>query len=200
MGHFDKKNLVIRIKKQENITDNRYVILMKDWDFTYYDTLEWDKKLKPYYNATAEKIIKFFCEYQGGKLCPDKYNSFEPIKLNFDKNNLTHPIQILSFPAGTLHFRKKHKFDASIHNNWHCFLFDPDEGYKAIPPVRVVKEGEYLCEIVFWFSKSKSAKKIDMDFLKKMTEDFCIYLNTDYGIITDEETGDELFNVKSEPT
>ena len=49
-------------------------------------------------------------------LCPDYFNSFEPINKPFDKNDIFTPMHCVSFPAGTLFLRKKRKFDIENEN------------------------------------------------------------------------------------
>ena len=74
-----------------------------------------------------------------------------------------------------------------IVNEYWAIIFS--EGI-AEKPVRVLPE--YMGVITFWFSKQR---KIDMEFLKRLLKDFCEYLNTDYGVIFDQETHEVLFDL-----
>ena len=188
MGKFDYKNICVQIKVRENLTDQRFVEFTKEWGFTekdfdaFLDTIEGGAC-----NERARKIIEFFVEYEGGFILPDKYNGYEPIKKIFKKDDISDPVAWLSFPAGSLYLRKRYKFDVEIVNEYWAIIFS--EGI-AEKPVRVLPE--YMGVITFWFSKQR---KIDMEFLKRLLKDFCEYLNTDYGVIFDQETHEVLFDL-----
>ena len=57
-------------------------------------------------------------------------------------------------------------------------------------PQRVLPE--HLGKITFWFPKQR---KLDICFLEALVVDFCNYLNTDYGIIFDQENNKILFDL-----
>ena len=100
-------NLYIRIK--ENLTDSRYVGFMKYWNYT---EKEFDRLYKAIaeaggaYNEFSYKAVRFFVDYKDGVLLPNRYNSHEPLKYLFDKNDISKPVSMLSFPAGYLLLRK----------------------------------------------------------------------------------------------
>ena len=63
MGHFDLKNYVLNVKVKENLTDTRAVERMKAWNFTLKEWQAYIKAIAPFYNKYAERIIRFFVEY-----------------------------------------------------------------------------------------------------------------------------------------
>ena len=63
MGQFDHKNYVLNVKVKENLTDTRAVERMKVWDFTLKEWDAFEKAISPFYNPYAERIIRFFVEY-----------------------------------------------------------------------------------------------------------------------------------------
>ena len=93
----------------------------------------------------------------------------------------------LSFPGGGIYLKQKYKFEAYIENEYWGLVWSDG---KIVKPVRVLPE--YMGVITFWFSKQR---KIDMEFLKRLLKDFCEYLNTDYGVIFDQETHEVLFDL-----
>src|SRR4051812_45181046 len=54
----------------------------------------------------ARKQIEILSDFEGGLLCPDKCNEFEPIKFPFNRSDITEPIQWLSKPHGNFFYRK----------------------------------------------------------------------------------------------
>ncbi|WP_455498228.1 hypothetical protein [Coprobacter sp.] len=188
MGNFDYKNICVQIKVRENLTDPRLVEFTKNWNFTRTDFFTF---LNPIWGKTdnkhAKKIVEFFVKYKNGIILPDKCDTAEPIRETFDKNNISSPVAWLSFPGGELCLRKKYKFDVDIENEYWSIIWSDG---KIVKPVRTLPE--YMGIITFWFSKQR---KIDMDFLKQLLKDFCEYLNTDYGVIFDQETHEVIFNL-----
>lgn len=190
MGKFNYKNYILHIKISENLTDPRFVEFVKKWDFTYHDVFRFQDTIEPLYNAAVEKILIFLITYKKMDLCPDYFNSFEPINKPFDKNDIFTPMHCVSFPAGTLFLRKKRKFDIVIENLWYGLIFDPQQGHKVIPSKKEL--GKYLGSIKIYISKHTQYPFL---LYQTLINDFCTYLNTDYGIIYDQETGDILYQV-----
>ncbi len=189
MGKWDYKNFVLHIKIRENLTDSRFVEFMKGWNFYLNDMFKFQDSIEPLYNPVAEKIIQFLLTYDKIDLCPERYNSYEPISKFFDKNNLNDPICCIAFPAGSLYLRKKRKFDVVIENLWYGLIFDPDIQNKVIPSKK--KIGEYLGDIKIYISKS--VKCYTMRQLQTIINDFCSFLQTDYGEIIDQENTTILY-------
>ena len=188
MGKYDYKNICVQIKIREDLTDPRLLDFTKDWKFTEKELDTFLDSIKgTIYNKYSKKIVEFFIKYKDGIILPERYNGYEPVKEIFNKDDISDPIEWLSFPGGGLYLKKKYKYDAEIKNE--DFIISCSDG-KAIPPE--AKLPEYMGVITFWFSKQR---KIDMEFLKQLLEDFCTYLNADYGVIFDQETDEVLFDL-----
>ncbi len=73
----DENYYVLKVKVRENLTDTRAVERMKAWDFTMKEWQSFEKEICPFYNPYAERIVRFFVEYDKVDLCPDLYGSCE---------------------------------------------------------------------------------------------------------------------------
>lgn len=188
MGNFDYKNICLQIKTRENLTDPRFVEFIKDWTFTekeydvFFDSI-WDTISNEY----SKRIIEFFINYRNGIILPDRCDVCEPIREKFNKDDISAPVKWLSQPGGSLILKKKYKFDVEIENETFAVVFTDGEMF---PPKGILPE--YLGKVTFWFSKQR---KIDMIFLENLLRDFCTYLNTDNGIIFDQETHEVLVDI-----
>ena len=179
MGNFDYKNICLLIKLKDNLTDPRFLDFMKDWNFSLQESQEFIKSAGLRYHPIAKKIMRFFVEYKDGLLFPDKCGCFEPLKHVFNVDDLSTYISWLTFPAGNIMLKKKQKFSAEIFNE-SCGLSFEDG--MVIPSKWIIPE--YPSKIIFWFSKQQ---KINMNFLQVLLCDFCTYLDTDEGLIFDQE-------------
>lgn len=189
MGNFDYKNICLQIEVRENPTDARYVEFMKDWNFTEKECDVFCESIQGMGSTEISKrIVQFFVEYKDGLLIPDKCGTFEPLRKDFNVENLLNYVSWLSFPAGCLMLKKKYKYSAEISNNYYAFVFEED-GTVLIPKRTL---SEYLGRITFWFAKQR---KIDMVFLEQLLRDFCSYLDTDVGYIFDQETMTVLLDI-----
>ena len=180
---------VINVKVKDNLTDSRAVEYLKSWDFTKYDWRRFEETIMPFYNPAAERIIRFFVTYDKVNLIPDLYNAYEPINLPFGKDNISNPINMLSFPAGRLHFKMKRRFTAFIENLNYGIIYDPYNNYKVIPSRK--KIGAYLGDIKIFLKISKYANSFDL--MKRTINDMCEYLHTDYGAIYHLDTGEVFY-------
>ena len=145
MGQFDLKNYVLNVKVKENLTDTRAVERIKAWDFTMKEWDAFEKAISPFYNPYAERIVRFFVEYDKVDLCPDLYGLWEPLKGIFNKEDIRELSYLLAFPAATLYFKKRRRFDVAIENLNYGLIFDPQNKYMVIPSKQ--KIGEYLGDI-----------------------------------------------------
>ncbi|WP_455498227.1 hypothetical protein [Coprobacter sp.] len=203
------KNIGIHIKIRENLTDPRFVKFIKEWDFTEDKISEFFKSIwEDAYNEYSAKIIKFFVEYKDGVIIPDKCGITDPVKEKFDKSNISVPVAWLSYPGTKMILEKKRKYKAVIKCEYWKNLTN---GGEILNPKKIFPKymgiitsmcitskeqttchlPEYMSIITFWFNKQR---KIDMDFLKQLLKDFCEYLNTDYGVIFDQETYEVIFD------
>lgn len=182
----------LEVKVRESLTDPRAMERMMLWDFTLKEWLAFEKGLNPFYNSKAEKIVSFFTTYSKIDLCPDKYGPYEPLKRIFEKDDISDPISLLSFPSGSLLMKKRRYFDVAIVNLNYGLIYDPYDNYKVIPSKR--KLGEYLGSIRI-IIKAKSSK-YSFDQMKTIVDDMCEYLNTDYGVISYLRTNEILYQYK----
>lgn len=97
----DENYYVLNVKVRENLTDMRAVERMKAWNFTMKEWQAYIKVTAPFYNKYAERIVRFFVEYDKVDLCPDLFGAYEPLKETFDKKVLK------SLPV-VLHSRRAH--------------------------------------------------------------------------------------------
>ena len=81
-----------------------------------------------------------------------------------------------------------------IENLWYSMFFDPKQNYKVIKPKRIIHDNDYLGNIQMCISKN--SKFYSMDMLQQLLDDFCTYLQTDYGVIIDQETNEVLYQYK----
>ena len=185
------ENIGIKIKIKENLTDPRILEFIKERNWTFpLDDIDafLDSVERPLYNERARQIVEFFVNYRNGVICPDRYNSCDPIKYPFDKNDISDPIAMLSFPAGDLNMKKLRKYLVLIDNEEFGIVADPD--YVVRPPRG--KYPEYMGVITFVFYKQW---KIDRSFVEQLLRDFCEYLKADYGIMYDDKTGEVLLDL-----
>lgn len=176
----DENYYVLNVKVRENLTDTRAVERMKEWNFTMKEWEMFEKMISPFHNPYAERIVRFFVDYDKVDLCPDLFGSWEPIKENFNKDDISEPSYRLAFPAATLLLKKRRRFDVAIENQYYGAVFDPQNNYMVIPSKR--KIGEYLGNIRIIIKKNTT--KFTLEQLQTIVDDMCEYLETDYGVIT----------------
>ena len=192
MGHFDLKNYVLNVKVKENLTDTRAVERMKAWDFTLKEWQAYIKAIAPFYNKYAERIIRFFVEYDKVDLCPDLYGLWEPLKEIFNKEDIRELSYRLAFPDATLFFKKRRRFDVVVDNLNYGLIFDPQNKYMVIPSKK--KIGEYLGDIRIFINQN--TKKFSFEQMQMIVDDMCEYLGTDYGVILNQENNEIIYQHK----
>ena len=176
----DENYYVLNVKVRENLTDTRAVERMKAWDFTMKEWQAYIKAIAPFQNPFAERIVRFFVDYDKVDLCPDLYGEFEPIKTPFNIENIIEPTYCIAYPSGTLLMKKRRRFDVAIENLNYGLIFDPKNRYMVIPSKK--KIGEYLGNIRIIIKKNTT--KFTLEQLQTIVDDMCEYLGTDYGVIT----------------
>ena len=192
MGQFDHKNYVLNVKVKENLTDTQAVERMKAWDFTLKEWQAYIKAIAPFYNKYAERIIRFFVEYDKVDLCPDLYGEFEPEKKHFDNGDMAEPIYCIAFPSGTLFLKKRRRFDVVVENLNYGLIFDPQNKYMVIPSKKKIKE--YLGDIRIFINQN--TKKFSFEQMQMIVDDMCEYLGTDYGVILNQENNEIIYQHK----
>ena len=188
----DENYYVLNVKVRENLTDIRAVERMKAWDFTMKEWEAFEKEICPFYNPYAERIVRFFVEYDKVDLCPDLYGSCEPIREIFDKEDICKPSYYLAFPAGQLMLKKRRRFDVAMMNLNYGLIFDPKNRYMVIPSKQ--KIGEYLGDIRITINQN--TKQYSFEQMQMIVDDMCEYLGTDYGVIFYQENKEILYQHK----
>ena len=191
MGQFDHKNYVLNVKVKENLTDTRAVERMKVWDFTLKEWDAFEKAISPFYNPYAERIIRFFVEYDKVDLCPDLYGLWEPLKEIFNKEDIRELSYRLAFPDATLFFKKRRRF-VVVDNLNYGLICDPQNKYMVIPSKK--KIGEYLGDIRIFINQN--TKKFSFEQMQMIVDDMCEYLGTDYGVILNQENNEIIYQHK----
>ena len=186
MGHWDRKNYIVSIGIRESCTDQRYIDFMIEKDFNYSidEVEEFIKSTRPQYSPLAERIIRYFIDYENGILLPDRYGQAEPAKQVFSKEDITEPIAILSFTGGTLFMKNCRRYEVVISNESYNFVWENQQSFK---PQR--KLPEYMVNIRVYFSKQRKPK---MEFMQQLTDDMAKHFNTDYAKIIDQEMASEM--------
>lgn len=125
MGNWDYNNYIIEVRLKECVTDIRFQSL-----FEMKPTInQFDEYCRKHirtvaYNPLAERIVRFFMEYDNGLYLPDRYNNCEPIKHIFDSHNISIPVSYLAYPAGELYLKKRRRIEVSISNEDHAFIWE----------------------------------------------------------------------------
>lgn len=176
----------IEVKLRDDVSDRRFdAIRPKKPTIKEYKAFE--RKLvseHPVYSEKAEEIIRFFVDYQGGAIKPDRYNYFEPVNKVFDENNLEDPISCLAFPSGRLYLKQLRGTLIMIDNETHTFVWE-DGVYKV--PVRILPE--YLTTITIFI---KLKKNMDMEFYIQLMRDIKKAFGADNGKICYQATGEVI--------
>lgn len=167
----DENYYVLNVKVRENLTDARAIERMKAWDFTLKEWQAYIKVITPFSNKYAERIVRFFVEYDKVDLCPDLFGAYEPLKETFDKKSIEEPSSCIAFPAGTLMMKKRRRFDVAIENQYYGAVFDPQNNYMVIPSKR--KIGEYLGNIRIIIKKNTT--KFTLEQLQTIVDDMCLH-------------------------
>ena len=190
MGQMDQKNFCLEVLIKKNFTDPRIIDFVKGWNFTMKEGDAFFDSIKDtLYTPMAEKIIRFFVDYKDGMLIPDKYGAYEPLKQQFNPDDISELIRWVSSGGGSIYLKKKRKYDAEIENNCDC-TFIYDEKGNVLPSKHSL--GEYFGKIKFWFTKQS---KPDMSFLKQLLQDFAEYIYSDAACIYDQETFEVLYDL-----
>ena len=155
-----------------------------DYNYTIKEVDEFIKNNYPQYHPLAEKIVRFFVNYGDGIMLPDRYNMAEPVKLQFNKDDIVDPVSFLSFAGGHLFLKKKRRYSAEIINESHTFFWF---GGKSVKPKRILPE--YMTKIRIFFSKQS---KIKLEFMQKLTNDIADFFGTDNAKIIDQEIASDL--------
>lgn len=175
----DENYYVLNVKVRENLTDPRVEERMYAWDFTLKEWQAFLKERAPLHNKYAERIVRFFIEYEKMDMRPDLFGWYEPLKKPFDVDDISEPIWCIAHPSNGLIMKKRRRFDVVVENLNRGTIFDPDDNYKVIPSKR--KIGEYLGDIRIIIKKN--TKKYTLAQLQTLVYDMCEYLGTDYGVI-----------------
>ena len=181
MGQWDYKNWLVKVELKEDLTDPQfYDYLSTHKQFTLKEFIIFEKSVVgTLHNDKAEKIIRFFLDYHGGELYPDRYNYFEPVRKIFSEDMLPDLIDCLCQPAGCVYLKKLKKYDVCIENQQFGICFT-DNIYA--PPT--VSPPENLTLITMYFDKKKVK---DCSTLFGLADDMVAALGAVKGAVIDQE-------------
>ena len=181
MGKWDYNNYIVEVCLRECVTDKRFLPLRdlkptiaqyKDYCARYIQTLA--------YHPLAERIIRFFMDYNRGVYSPDKYNYYEPVKFVFDENDIRIPISHIAYPAGELYLKKSRVVLISITNEDNAFVWEDGiylEPKRALP--------EFLTTIRCSFPIKGTTK---LEPIIQLMLDIKEAFNSDYGKVYVQST------------
>ena len=196
MGNYDYNNYLAVIKVRDNIMDSVFLDYCISTDMAF-SSKEYDAFLDAHPTAThpvAVKALDFVCNYKGGRLKPDKWGAWDPLREIFDDEAPQKFITSLTRHGGSIDIRKNRLYSAEFINRWYTPIWE-GSGKKAKPLLLSERKRvlpEYMFCIQFYFSKS--LKNI-YPFIEELVVDFCEALNTDYGQILDQSTNEKLFDI-----
>ena len=196
MGNFDRKNYIVEIWSTVDMTDPKVKDFSKNWAFTRNEQNEFFFGGNIFYHPFAERIIRFMIDYKGGVLIPDKWDGAEPLKQSFEPNNITEIVSALAKGGLELFFRKKRQFWVRVSNcahMWRASFICEGRNKPWILQKPHPAPIKYYTKIQFAFSEQMHP---DFDFLKQLMEDFCEYLETDYGLVYYEENHEIIHSYK----
>lgn len=139
-----------------------------------------------FWSEPAERLIRFVTDYDGGRLCPDRCGAYEPIRLKFDRNNITEPIRWVS-QVGSAVLLKKNRplpYLAQFENKRHMLLWE-GEGKKRTLLARR-PDPLFLTKVDFWIDM-KVLKVVSPEYLRQFFVDLFLVSEGDFGFMTLEK-------------
>ena len=181
MGNWDYDNYIVEVNLKDSVTDVRFQTLYKmKPTIKQFDEYCASNIQTIAYNPLAERIVRFFMEYDNGIFLPEKYNNCEPIKRIFDIKDISIPVSYLSFPAGELYLKKRQIIEVSISNEDHAFIWE--DGVFLVPRRNVPL---FLTNIKCFFSISRN-KSIEP--IVRLMHDLKGFFNSDSGRVYVQST------------
>ncbi len=173
MGQYDNDNYVIEVKLRDNVSDDRWEPLYKKSPSIREYKEYYKKTIVNSFNPTAERLIRFFMEYDNGVLYPDKFNFCEPVNKPFNESCIAQAVSYLANPAGCVYLKKSRFADIDIENK--TFSFGWIDGVYSEP---LVPLPNYLTIITVYFPKKKNT---DLGFIIQLMKDIKSYFDADNG-------------------
>ena len=152
----NNKEYLLQAFTKEDFTDPRIIAFKQQHnDFSSKEYQEFLKTIT-IENEHSKRIISFLAHYQKGCLCPQICNAYEPLKVLFNPDDISAPIDWLSQPGSAFYFKRKKthfKCDGVIENYRYAPAWERinRNTQKLIQPV--LPEPELLGEIKIWFDK-----------------------------------------------
>lgn len=192
MGNYDYNNYLAVIKVRDNIMDPVFLdyCISTNMAFSSKEYLSFLAAHPKAMHPVAVKALDFVCNYKGGRLKPDKWGAWDPLREIFDDEAPQKFITSLTRQGITLDMRKNRLYSAEFTNEWYTPIWIEHK------PLLLSERKRVLPEYMFWiqFYFSKSLKNI-YPFIEELVVDFCEALNTDYGQILDQATNEKLFDI-----
>ena len=136
-----------------------------------------------FWSEPAEHLLRFIVDYDGGRLCPDRCNAYEPIRLKFDRNDISAPIEWVSQVGSAVLLKKNRPFPyvAQIENQRHMLLWEGTGKKQKLMPRR--PDQVFLTKIDFWID-TKVLKVTSPEYLRQFFIDLFLVAEGDYGFMT----------------
>ena len=193
MGNFDRKNYVVDVRSVVDITDSIIKEFVKNWDYSREDAHRFYSDDAMFYHPFAEKIIQFIVEYKGGILIPDKWDTAEPLKKTFNRDEINSVVSELAKPGSCVLLRKNRKMWITLRNfsyQWSgSFICEGRNKPWILQKPTPLPRKYYSC-VRFVFSEQTHP---DLEFLRQLMEDLRSYLDTDYAFVWYEQNNEVLF-------
>lgn len=185
-------NHVVKIRLSKPMTDERLYSLLKDCSIQTsgsYNEMEdvWSNYSLSTNNPLADKLVDFVFNHCNGRLLPDRWDYYEPVRKIVDDNTAKHLKEICSRPS--LIFLKRTKrpqVSITIQNNEFPYL----EPYRDL--ISKLTGTEIL---VF----PDARRKFELEEWYPILQDLCREMETDYGYIRNMDSEEVLAHVFSIP-
>lgn len=189
MGNFDRNNYLVEVNLIDNMTDPRWEqLILQRPSLKEYKTIIRKNPFIPY-SPQAEAIIRFFIDYRGGLIKPDRWGFWEPINKVFDDSSIMDCVRALASTSGGVDLKKKYTYDAEIKNNTFGFIWDENGDFiDAQVPLP-----DYLTTIRFYFPGKKN---IDLSFLTRLMNDMRDEFHADNGRVYYQATNETIAEIK----
>lgn len=141
-----------------------------------------DLKQTELWSERAERILRFFADYDGGYFLPEKCDVYEPERERFDPQDLSVPVGWLSQVGGSVRLKKSRvpKYSGYIDNK----RFPPIWQKGGLTPMKPsVGEPVFLTHLCFWID-AKIVRMRSMEFLRRFLVDLFRTLEGDFGFLT----------------
>jgi hypothetical protein len=172
--------IIVQLLTRTDFSDNALLDFKEEKGTTLttneYSTYLRSNKIE---SNNSRKLVNFFIEYDNGALMPEKCDAYEPIRDNFDKDDIAGPLKWLSQPGSALFLKRTKgiKYQGRIENHRFAPLWQDG---KILPPK--VAEPPFLGEINLYLEIGLLRKK-KSDYLFDLLLQMARVINASYGFV-----------------